>query len=187
MRAGRLLLALGVSAALAGCAGSQGLLDGDDFDGLVKIVQDDDVILPGATWCGLYVDVWAEGPWHMSTLMFDDGTWAAAMIVDRTADGESAAETMQRIDEDAARCPEDTWAVQEGHSIEPLDGLAEGELGWRTREANGRWGEYVLVPLDEWRFLAVGFETDQEQPPVDMDELVSRAKEGAARFPNDGG
>ena len=43
------------------------------------------------------------------------------------------------------------------------------------------------MPLDEWRFLAVGFVTEQEKPPVDLDRLVSLAKEGAARFPADGG
>lgn len=43
----------------------------------------------------------------------------------------------------------------------------------------------MVIKLDEWRLLAVGFSTFDPTDPVDMDELIRLAREGAARIEPD--
>lgn len=191
MSAGRgalraLVLTLGIGAVLAGCDASPTLLDDSDFTEAVDVTHGRNVNPPGWTWCSLNLDVWQNGS-AGSALNFDDSAWAAATIVDGTllpARPRPSAEIMREASETAWACDATAEDIADTNVvIEPLDGLAEGAIGWRTRVVGGKWGEYVMVPLDPWRLLVVGFETDQEQPPVDMDELVSLAIEGAVQFP----
>lgn len=181
-----LVLALGIGVALAGCAGSPTLLDDSDFTEAVNVTHGRNVNPPGWTWCNLDKDVWENGS-AGSALNFDGREWAAATIVDGTVlprDPLPSAKIMREAKETAWACEAMADDMADANfAIEPLDGLSEGAIGWRTRVVGGKWGEYVMVPLDAWRLLVVGFETDQEQPPVDIDKLVSLATEGAVRFP----
>jgi hypothetical protein len=44
-------------------------------------------------------------------------------------------------------------------------------------------GEYVLLPLDASRVLAVGAETTSDDAPIDLDDLIAAALQGAEQFP----
>ena len=71
-----------------------------------------------------------------------------------------------------------------GLSIEPLSGLAADAQGWRLRDdTHDLWGELAIVPVDSSHILLVGFETetDQAEPPVELDELIRLGLEGVER------
>jgi hypothetical protein len=162
------------------------LLDPDDFHGVVRSQQGEPTVPPGWTNCDLSVGVWIREGAPDSSLDFGDGRWAAAAIAERPEGRglyEDAQDFLEHLESTAERCALSP-KTDNGFSIEPLQGLQPGEVGWRTGYLDTpRWGEYVVIPLDENRLLAVGFETNEAEPPVDMDRLVELAKQGAEQFP----
>lgn len=167
---------------LAGCSSSPVLVEDSALDGATSVHQDDEKALaPGWTWCdeiapGLYV----RGDVVSSWFGFGERGSAGATVIDRSADGLSAASVLELIEQRAASCAASDL-TERGNSIEPLTGLGDGEAGWRTTTADGERGEYVLVPLDDRRLLAVGVATTEDEAPVDLDELVALATRGGER------
>lgn len=162
------------------------LLDEDDFQGVTETLQSKRyAVAPGWTWCEDLNPTWfSGGKFPVSWFSFGDPVQAGAAVLDRSADGVTAEELAGWFEDKAGLCAEELErGEEEGRSIEALSGLDAGSVGWRTETIAGEWGEYVLIPLDEWRLLAVGFSTDQQEPPVDLDELVALATEGAEQFP----
>ncbi|VTR78925.1 hypothetical protein CHMI_03713 [Cellulomonas hominis] len=188
MRGGRLVVAAAAVLVLAGCAGEPVLLDDSDFTGVTSTSQNEwGGGTPGPTWCsGIGSAQYAAGGSASSWLSFGDHGDAGAALIDRSSDSASAEYFVGKISEQATACA-DSEATTRGYSIELLTGLGEGELGWTTRTSDGEWGEYALIPLDEWRLLAVGFSTFEDEPPVDLDELIEHARDGAEQFPSDRG
>lgn len=169
---------------LTGCGGDPVLLDGDDVPGVQGTTQNTrSGNVPGPTWCdGIAADTFPAPSSPGTVLDFGAQGSAGAVIIDRSGDGIGSDYVLATLQEQADLCG-DSDAASEGSTIEPLTGLVEGEVGWTTRRSDGEWGEYVLVPLDESRLLAVGFSTTQDEAPVDLDELVDRATAGAEQFP----
>lgn len=161
------------------------LLDPDDFPGVARTHQNGHNAPPGWTYCDLSVGGWVREGSPDTALVFGPDQWAgAAIAVQPGGRSESAAELLDRLQERAASCATSELTQSGRFSIEPLSGLGPGEVGWRTRyEDPLQWGEYVVIPLDEGRLLAVGFQTTEETAPVDMDRLVELAKQGAEQFP----
>lgn len=171
--------------ALAGCGSSSPvLLDKSDFEGVEEVVYDEGGA-QGWTWCD---DLSA------SNLLGYDGatTWlsfgaynqAGATLVDGWAPGLSADFNLERIKYSAEQCA-DGDAPSLGYTIEELTDLDEDAVGWRTESSDGEWGEYVVIKLDDWRVLAVGFSTREPTAPVEIGELVRLAREGASQFEPD--
>lgn len=192
MRARWPLVAGGVAVVVAGgvlavsmLGGSPELLDEADFTGVESAQHGETAYPPGWTWCDLGVGRWFSEDAPVSSLTFGDHAWAAAAIVARPGTWTSQ-EVLDALETAADACA-DSELVDRGNSIEPLDGLAPGEVGWTTEAADGERGAYALVPLDETRVLAVGYTTLEDDPPVDVHELVERAKDGAAQFSATGG
>ena len=167
------------------------LLDADDFPGVERAYQNERSAPPGWTSCDLSVSGWVRQGGPDTELIFGQGQRAGAAIgVEPGPLSGGAAEEIAYLERTAAICA-DSEKTERGFSIEPLTGLDDGAVGWRTKQEGyvrgdqevSVWGEYVVIPLDEHRLLAVGFETDQEEPPVDMDRLVELAKQGAEQFP----
>lgn len=175
----------GALLALAGCASTPVLLDEGDVAGAERVIQNArHAVAPGWTWCGDlnpagYVGADLVGSW----LSFGGQTQAGANLIDRSSDGLTAERVLGRFEDDATLCAESAAGSDvPGLSITALDGLDAGAVGWRTETGDGTWGELVLLPLDEWRLLAVGVSTDEERAPVDLDELVTQARQGAQQF-----
>lgn len=165
------------------------LLDPDDFPGVVRAQQGEPAVPPGWTNCDLSVGAWLREGAPDTLLDFGDGSWAAAAIAERPEgrniydDADAFIAHLESTAETCAQSPK----IDNGFSIEPLPDLDPGAVGWRTGYPGiPRWGEYVVIPLDERRLLAVGFETNEAEPPVDMDHLVELAKQGAEQFPATG-
>ncbi|GIG36926.1 hypothetical protein Cpa01nite_23070 [Cellulomonas pakistanensis] len=183
-RATGLVAALAAVVGLGGCAGDPVLLDRAAFDDVEDASHDTWTgNVPGPTWC----DSMAPGGYTIAhspgtVLSFGERGLAGAVVVDRSSDGIPAERVLAFIEEQADVCTDSSVRAR-GHDIEPLTDLDEGEVGWSTRRNDGEWGEYVLVPLDEWRLLAVGFSTFADEAPVDRDVLVAEAVEGAGQFP----
>lgn len=161
------------------------LLDPEDFPGVTRTDQNAQNSPPGWTACDLSVGDWLSDEGPDTALEFgEDQRAGAAIAVQPSSSTRDVPEMIDYLSGLAEMCAAGNSATSGRFSIEPLSGLAPGEVGWRTRyEDPLRWGEYVVIPLDEHRLLAVGFETDQEEPPVDMDRLVELAKQGAEQFP----
>lgn len=165
-------------------SGEPVLVDPGEVPGVVEASQNArGGSTPGWTWCDgigshLYAPTDAPSTW----LSFGSAGDAGAVLMDRHRDGASAEYLIDTITEQAEVCAASS-TVARGSSIEPLAGLDDGEVGWRTERADGEWGEYVLVPIDEWRVLAVGFATKEASAPVDLYDLVSIAREGAQTVP----
>ncbi|HEY0239605.1 MAG TPA: hypothetical protein VGC37_13270 [Friedmanniella sp.] len=157
------------------------LLDPRDFTGVEAVHQGKPSQEPGWTWCNLDIAPWTSEGDPVTTLDLDHDTLATAVIADGRPDA-TAEEIVSTLSADASACAE-SESVTLGASIEPLTGLDDGEVGWRTTTTFGAWGEYVLVPLDDSRVLAVGFATWDDDPAVAINELVARAKAGAEQFP----
>lgn len=182
--AGPAATALGlVVLTLAGCANAPVLLDEDDVPGAERVIQNArHAIAPGWTWCSDlnpagYVGADLVGSWFS----FGGSVQAGANIIDRSSDGLTAERVLGRFEDNAELCAQGAARSDvAGLMIEPLDGLDAGTVGWRTETGDGERGELVLVPLDEWRLLAVGLSTDGPELPVQLDELVAAAREGAA-------
>jgi hypothetical protein len=182
------LIAGAVALALAGCASSPVLLDEDDVPGAERVIQNArHAVAPGWTWCSDlnpagYVGADLVGSWFS----FGGDVQAGANIIDRSSDGLTAERIVERFEDDASLCADAAAGTDvDGRSIEPLVGLDAGAVGWRTETGDGTWGELVLVPLDEWRLLAVGLSTDEDRAPVELDDLVRLARQGAEQLPAD--
>lgn len=185
MRRGPALgIALGGVLVLAGCSPEPVLLDATDLPGAEVAEQNRWAGgAPGWTWCAdLAPNLYTDGGAVSTGVSFGDAGDAGAVIIDRSTDGATAQYFVEQMEAAAAGCGE-AEATGRGFVIEPLSGLDDGEVGWRTRTPDDEWGEYVLVPLDTWRLLAVGVATSEEQPPIALDELVSLARQGAEQFP----
>ena len=174
---------------LGACASSPVLLDERDFDDVTLVEQNSRYsIAPGWTWCeemspNLYMGDPVQGTW----LELDGGPAVGATLLDRSGRGQSADDLVAAITAQADQCVLSSETIGSGRLIEPLDGLEDGASGWRTRDPDGVWGEYVVVPLDGSRVLAYGFATDRDDAPVDLDDLRDLAVAGAERFPTSDG
>ena len=187
MRRGAPLASLPL-ALLAACAADPVLLSPNDLDGVAVQVEQNsaDALAPGWTWCSfLSPGVNSSPPVRGSRFSLEGGAQVGASVLDRRDEGWSSDRLVERIESQADQCALEA-SDSLGTSIEPLDGLATGARGWRTADPEGRWGEYVVVKLDEWRVLAYGFATDDADPPVDLDDLGDLARTGSERFPLDG-
>jgi hypothetical protein len=172
---------------LVGCGSSAVLVQESDVPGVETVHQNEEAYAPGWTWCdALRPSFYIDGGAVSSSFTFGNRERAAATIIDGSSDDLPADYMLEQYEAQADSCARSD-ATTRGYSIEPLTGLAEGEVGWTTRTSDGEWGEYVLIPLDEWRLLAVGFSTSEQEPPVEMDELIQRAREGAEQFPPERG
>jgi hypothetical protein len=90
---------------------------------------------------------------------------------------------IDRMEQDAALCAQTAGEHPDNHqSIEPLTGLGDGAVGWRTRDLDVR-GEYVVIPLPDGRLLAVGSTTTADDAPIDVRDLLALAAQGAEQFP----
>ncbi|WP_282944799.1 hypothetical protein [Cellulomonas endometrii] len=185
---GGAVLVAGAALVLSRCGADPVLLDESDFTGVTATSHRDWIgVTPGPTWCdGIGSEQFTKGASPGSALGFGERGAAGATIIDRSSYGAPAEYILELLERGATSCAESEPTTR-GYSIEPLTGLAEGEVGWTTRTSDGEWGEYVLIPLDEWRLLAVGFSTSEDEPPVEMDELIERAREGAEQFPPERG
>lgn len=89
---------------------------------------------------------------------------------------------IEEMTANASRCAAPAAATDDPEtSLEPLTGLDDGAVGWRTYDGPRVWGEYAVIPLDETHLLAVGFETDKPEPPIEINELIRLALEGVER------
>lgn len=172
---------LALTLALAGCADSDPtLLDASDFEGAEEEHYERPWALPGGSWClGVYASVSWDSPG--SFLLLDDGRTevGAGVVWDNGS-------TFPSVERAARGCVE--HAEEEPLLVaEPLRGLEEGAVGWRFVEGEpgvlgemdeGRWGEFAMIQLDATNVLAVGFETDQAEAPVEINELFRLAREG---------
>jgi hypothetical protein len=176
-------LALGGVLVLSACTSEPVLLDAADLPGAEVVEQNRWAGgAPGWTWCAdLAPNLYTDSGAVSSGVSFGDAGEAGAVIIDRSADGATAQYFLDRLEAAAAACA-DSEAVDRGFAIAPLGGLDDGEVGWRTETPDGEWGDYVLIPLDEMRLLAVGFSTFAGEAPVDLDELVTQARQGAQQF-----
>lgn len=175
---------------LAGCSSSPVLLSEDDVTDVTVAEQNTDLaIAPGWTFCDeISPNVYLRAPVVGTWFELADGSTVGATVLDRRADGLSADLVLEQLEAAADQCAlESETYPGSGQTIEPLDDLDDSALGWRTQTADGTWGEYVVLPLDESRVLAVGFTTEQDDPPVELSELVDLAAAGAERFPADQG
>ncbi|GIG36925.1 hypothetical protein [Cellulomonas pakistanensis] len=183
MRRGWLTLVVVVTS-LAACSSPPVLLDEGAVDDVASAEQNTEfAIAPGWTWCSaISPSGTMREPYTGSRFELDDGSSVGATVLDRRAEGLTSAKLLGDLVADADQCTLEARPDGLGTSIEPLTDLEQDAHGWRTRDPEGRWGEYVVVPLDEWRVLAYGFVTRSEEPPVDLDELGELAREGAERL-----
>lgn len=186
-RLAAVVLAAGVVVAALALLRAPALLDADDFTGVRSVAQDAGADpAPGWVWCDLIApSMWERGEPPATSLVLDDGSTIGATLIERPSGGLPAGKVLSNASAAAESCGA-SHLVDEGFAIEPLSGLAAGEVGWRSARHDGRWGEYVLVDLDGRRVLAVGFETEADEAPLPIDDLVALAREGAERFPRDG-
>lgn len=180
--------ALTLAVLVAGCTTSSStLLNASDFRGVAEADHGPTSMPPGRTWCSeLSITNRQSAP--QSTLVLSEDGWTAVGAVILVGGSSSAAELLDELEEGAADCLAAAESA-EGYSIEQLTGLEAGAVGWRTSDQTiegpegglALWGEYVALPLDGTHLLAVGFETDEQQAPVELDELVRLAREGVER------
>jgi hypothetical protein len=172
---------------LAGCGSSPVMLDEADFDDVQTVHQNEGAFAPGWTWCdALRPSRYIDGGAVSSSLTLGDRERAAATIIDGAPDDLPAEYMLEQYEQQADACASADPTTR-CYSIEPLTGLGDGAVGWETHTSDGEWGEYALIPLDEWRLLAVGFSTFEDEAPVDMDELIEHARDGAEQFPAERG
>jgi hypothetical protein len=185
------VVVLAAAALLVGCAGGGTLLRASDVEG-VKDADHSITLPPGRVWCfGVASDA-GQSVTRQSTLVFDEKNRVLAGAAVITHEDATADEMLAEAELDAEDCARGAEG-SEAASIEPLMDLDRGVLGWRFVDdsieyadgTTGRWGEFALVPLDENHLLAVGFETVDDDPPVDLDELIRIARERAERSLDD--
>jgi hypothetical protein len=185
VRYGRTALVGATLVLLGGCSSSPVLLSEDDVPDVVLAEQNNDLsIAPGWTFCDeISPNVYLRAPVVGTWFQLEGGATVGASVLDRRADGLSADLVLEQIAAAADQCAlESETYPGTGRTIEPLDDLDDGSLGWRTRAGDGTWGEYVVQPLDASRVLAVGFTTTQDDPPVDLSELIEQAEAGSEQL-----
>lgn len=170
---------------LAGCSSSPVLLPADEFDDVTIVEQNTTyAIAPGWTWCRTMSPVEYGGDPEQGTwLQIDGGPSVGATVLDQSGLGQDASDLIAELVADADQCTLSAATIGSGRSIEPLDGQGDGAAAWRTEDPNGVWGEFAVLPLDDTRVLAVGFQTDRDEPPAELADLIALAVEGAERFP----
>lgn len=179
--------------ALAGCADAEPtLLDESDFEGVEEVDHNDIGDIAPGWWLRCIHDdvlIW-EGPsvrghdTATSWFSLGDAGRAGATLIDGTTVHVSADENIQGIEQNAQKCA-DSEETGRGYVIEEHTDLDADAVGWHTESPEGFRGEFVLIKLDNWRFLTVGFWTYQPTDPIDLDELIRLAREGAAQFEGD--
>jgi hypothetical protein len=166
------------------------LVPADAIPGMTLERQDEMyAYAPGSTWCS---DI-APGRFVWSPVTgsrFDgDGVAAGAMFLNLSVRGRDSAAIIGALEAGAAACALRLVPGQNRQTIEPLAGLPEGAVGWRTtRERRSWWGEIAAIPWDEDRVLVVGIESYRGgDVPIDVRDLLAMALEGAEQFPADAG
>ena len=184
-------------ALLAGCAGARErphLLDLDDVPGAVSENHESGTwVLAGQGWCGMSSGPVGDRSGPASGIGVGESrrVWVEARIASNGS-YEPAEELMAEVEAGVQGCVdhlEELAAAGESldRSIEPLTGLADGVIGWRSREASSdgsgeTWGEFAVMQLTESKVLVVGFETDQVEPPIEIGELLAIALENTERL-----
>jgi hypothetical protein len=171
---------------LAGCASEPRLLDEDAYGEVTESAHNDDLsLVPAGGFCtALRAFTFTTEQLGGSQLVLADppGTLVGAQVV-QEAPGLPLDDVLELAIANAELCAEEAEASEYDVAIEPLEGLDTGDLGWRTRDADGMWGEIVLSRLDDDRLVAVGFQTYGEDAPVDVLDLLETARESADQFP----
>lgn len=174
-------VAVSVMVVLAGCSSAPVLLPEDEFDDVTIVEQNTKYsIAPGWTWCqvmspGLYVGDPVHGTW----LEIDGRPSVGATVLDRSGFGQDASDLVAEFVVHADQCALEGREIGVGRSVEPLEGLGQGVTAWRTEDPNGVWGEFAVLPLDDTRVLAVGFQTDRDEAPAELEDLISLARQRA--------
>jgi hypothetical protein len=189
-----LTVALAAGGLLGGCTASADpvQLPDDLVDGAVSVAQNTSGSYAfGPTWCDTILARWwvgaerqaASRPEVISSLFrFEDHGSVGATILDLSYDGTSAQDILDEVGDRAETCLTSD-ALDRGYAFEPLSGLPDGAVGWSSATTAGMRGEYVLLPLDASRVLAVGAETTSDDAPIDLDDLIAAALQGAEQFP----
>ena len=174
-------LALPVVALLAGCSSSPVVLSEGDFSDVTIVEQNSRFsIAPGWTWCQQLSPLGLmESPVSGTWLEIGGGPAVGATILDRSDRGDDADDLLEEFRSAGEQCAVSARSIGTGRVIEPLDTGRPGVSAWRTADRNGMRGEFAVMPLDDARVLAVGFVTDQEDPPADLDDLIRLAEQGA--------
>lgn len=187
---------LALTLALAGCTDPEPtLLQESDFGDVFAAHHDPrlQTYVPGPLWCSnLQPSFFLATHDAISVISLDSGDrypWVGAMV---GSDSYEMGDTDFVVDQMKTRAdwcgagdeddPDQSSESQSGWSLEPLIGLGDGAVGWRARDDDhGEWGEFAVIPLDETHLLAVGFETDKPEPPIEINELIRLALEGVER------
>ena len=174
-------VAVSVMVVLAGCSSAPVLLPEDEFDDVTIVEHDTKYsIAPGWTWCRAMSPVEYGGdPDRGTWLEIDGGPSVGATVLDQSGIGEDSAGLVAEFVADADQCTLSAATIGTGRSIEPLDGQGDGVTAWRTEDPNGVWGEFAVLPLDDTRVLAVGFQTDRDEAPAELEDLISLARQRA--------
>ena len=191
-----LLGAAALVALLAGCSDEPEvpqLLDMDDVPGAVS--EDHEPgrwVLAGQGWCGMSTGPIGDRSGPYSRVGIGESRVQVEARIASNGPYEPAAELMAQVEADVQRCVdylEERAAAGEplDRTIEPLTGLDDGVLGWRTREtpygdSGDVWSEFALVQVTESKVLVVGVQTDEEEPPIDIEDLLAMALENAERL-----
>lgn len=177
-----LTTAFALGLVLAGCSDPEPtLLDEDDFGDVVTAVHNsDDAVTRGQLWCSPLDPRVYYRTAPTSRLKLESGSVGATIVDQSDSSGSTADEFMDSFGDSAALCADGLGAL-DGDTIEPISGLGEDGVGWRTETGEGYQGEIAFIKLDDARLLVVGIETDQAELPIELDELIRLAREGAER------
>ncbi|QZN86020.1 hypothetical protein [Cellulomonas sp. C5510] len=104
-----------------------------------------------------------------------------ATILDLSGRRIDAGEQIDQFVSSAELC---STLIEAGEAISGIDAGDSRVVAWRTQDSDGHWGEFAVMPLDDARVLAVGFETDGDDAPADLDDLIRLAEQGARQFPS---
>ena len=170
---------IGVFTLISGCTGSQRVvLPEADFEDVTAVHQNTrSSIAPGWTWCdGLSPVYRMQAPERGTSLELGGEATVGATILDLSSRGIDADAQIDQFVSSADLC---STLVEVGQTISSIDAADSRVVAWRTRDSGGHWGEFAVMPLDDARVLAVGFVTDQEDPPADLDDLIRLAEQGA--------
>ncbi len=172
---------------LSGCGPEPRLLDDADFDGVLSSSHDEyGGVAPGWVRCrhldpsgGLVTGPHAPSSW----LWFDGGARAGATLLGTTSPHWSMEIYLEGIDRTVENCAtRDATPFTGSLDIEPLTTIEGVDRAWRMQSEDGEWGEYAVVVLSPDQVLLGGFTTRADEPPVDLQDLLDHARDGAARI-----